>query len=112
MTGRLTIKGNKYYMVLNTKEGERKYKQKWLRTGLDIEGNLEKAEFMLWQTIRKYEITRFIGSDVELIEFTQQWLRVKRLEVEETTYESYRVIVNAQYGMDKYFSVRSYHSNQ
>ena len=55
MTGSLQIKKDKFYMVLNlTQNGKRR--QKWISTGYTVKGNKKKAEQMLRETLREYEV--------------------------------------------------------
>ena len=54
MTGSLTVKRGKYYVVLNVYEnGERK--KKWINSGLPEKGNKRKAEQFLREKISEYE---------------------------------------------------------
>jgi len=48
MTATLKIKNDRYYAVVNYKEGA-EYKQKWIALGLPAKNNKRKAEAMLGQ---------------------------------------------------------------
>jgi integrase len=54
MTGSLQIKNNKYYLVLNTYENEKR-KPKWIATELAAKGNKTRAQKLLRDTIKEYE---------------------------------------------------------
>ena len=50
MTGSLTDKNGKFYIVLNYYEGNSR-KRKWIPTGLPVKGNKRKAEKLLQETV-------------------------------------------------------------
>ena len=54
MTGSLQIKNNKYYLVLNTYENEKR-KPKWIATELAAKGNKTRAQKLLRDTLKEYE---------------------------------------------------------
>lgn len=56
MTGSLQIKKDKYFAVLNIYDQNGKRKQKWLTTGLAVKGNKKKAEQLLREYLREYEV--------------------------------------------------------
>ena len=47
MNGSLTVKNDKYYIVLSWYDDNGKRKQKWIKTGLPEKNNRRKAEEML-----------------------------------------------------------------
>ena len=75
MTGSLQIKKDKFYMVLNlTQNGKRR--QKWISTGYTVKGNKKKAEQMLRETLREYEIKeQFKCSDMFFPDAVRLWLK-------------------------------------
>lgn len=54
MTANLKVKNDRYYAVINYKEGN-EYKQKWVALGLPTKNNKRKAEAMLDEVKRKFE---------------------------------------------------------
>ena len=63
MTGSLQVKRNKYVIVLCYKGEDGKQKQKWISTGLSIEGsNKRKAQKMLNETLAKFQYIEFVDA--------------------------------------------------
>lgn len=54
MNGSLTVKNDKYYIVLSWYDNNGKRKQKWIKTGLPEKNNRRKAEEMLRAELQKY----------------------------------------------------------
>ena len=54
MNGSLTVKNDKYYIVLSWYDDSGKRKQKWIKTGLPEKNNRRKAEEMLRAELQKY----------------------------------------------------------
>lgn len=57
ITGSLTTKGNKYYMVINLPDQDGKTKPKWISTGLSVndKSNKRKSEALIRRTITEFE---------------------------------------------------------
>lgn len=92
ITGSLTTKGNKYYMVINLPDEDGKPKPKWKTTGLsvDIKGNEKKALKLLARTIIDFENgNKQYSKSVPWLEWVKKWLDMKKRDLEPTTYESY-----------------------
>ncbi len=73
MTGGVYEKNGKYYAVINLKDENGKRKKKWIPTGLDVKNNKRKAEMILHEIIREYEIKENISSgssEPPVIQFT------------------------------------------
>ena len=94
ITGHLQEKNGRYYMVLNLKNENNKWKPKWIATGLLIKGNKKKANTMLQDTIRKYEDQQIqpqcVVNDILFSNYMLNWLKLIRNSVEDTTFTSYR----------------------
>ena len=94
ITGHLQEKNGRYYMVLNLKNENNKWKPKWIATGLLIKGNKKKANTMLQDTIRKYEDQQIqpqcVVNDILFSDYMLNWLKLIRNSVEDTTFTSYR----------------------
>ena len=96
MTGSLQIKNGKYYAVINLIDANGKRKQKWISTGLEVKGNKRKAEQILRNEIKAYEVKgNILLSDILFSEFVQRWLEAKRASIDEVTYQGYKTIVRA-----------------
>lgn len=97
ISGHLQEKKGRYYMVLSLKNGEGKWKPKWISTGLPVKGNKKRAEVILRETIVKYEAleAQELGqaSRILFCDFMLNWLEIIRSSVEATTFTSYRNIV-------------------
>ena len=95
MTGSLQIKKDKFYMVLNlTQNGKRR--QKWISTGYTVKGNKKKAEQMLRETLREYEIKeQFKYSDMFFPDAVRLWLKECAGRVDEITLQGYYNLSNA-----------------
>ena len=97
ISGHLQIKNDRYYMVLNLKDSNQKWKPKWISTGLNIKGNKKRADILLRETISKYEAIedkkQVEIEDVLFSSFMITWLERIKSSVEETTFSAYRRIV-------------------
>lgn len=54
MTGRLTVKNGKYYVVISYKDEHGKNKQKWTATGLDAKNNKRAAEEVMREIVANF----------------------------------------------------------
>lgn len=93
MTGNLQIKGNKYYVVLNTKiNGKRK--QKWVNTGLSAKCSKKEREKALRDILNQYESNpQLISSTVMFADYLNIWLSEARIKVDKVTYQHYEDMV-------------------
>lgn len=109
ITGSLTTKGNKYYMVINLPNEDGKSKPKWKTTGLsvDVKGNEKKASKLLTRTIIEYENGNMqYSKSVTWLEWVKKYLEMKKRDLEPTTYESYCLTYNAH--LVPYFQNRGF----
>ncbi|MBQ7171925.1 MAG: site-specific integrase [Clostridia bacterium] len=91
MTAVLKIKGDRYYAVLNYKEGT-EYKQKWISLGLPVKNNKRKAEGMLDEIKREYaDGYETPAGDMMFTAYIKQWLIKKKPCVELSTWEGYQI---------------------
>ena len=106
MTGRLAVKGGKYYVVISYKDENGKYKNKWIATGLDERNNKRAATDMMREIVNQYEngTLSFAGkkqpqeaikeSDSPLFsDYLYEWLRLVKPNLQVTTYSGYRLLV-------------------
>lgn len=96
MTGSLTEKNGKFYIVLNLYEGKKRQK-KWISTGLPVKGNKRKAEQLLRETLREYEqAPKTVKSDVLFSDYIRRWLVNVQRKVDPVTYQGYEVLAKRQ----------------
>ena len=91
MTGSLKVKNERYYAVINYKEGSQ-YKQKWIALGLAVKNNKRKAEAKLSEIIAKFEEAYSSpNGDISFTTYIKQWLIKKQCLIEQTTWEGYKI---------------------
>ena len=91
MTATLKIKNDRYYAVINYKEG-RVYKQKWVALGLPVKNNKRKAEAKLEEVRRQYEVAYELPSgDILFTTYLRQWVQDKKPFIELSTWEGYQM---------------------
>lgn len=96
MTGSLTEKNGKFYIVLNLYVGKKRQK-KWISTGLPVKGNKRKAEQLLRETLREYEqAPKTVKSDVLFSDYIRRWLVNVQRKVDPVTYQGYEVLAKRQ----------------
>ena len=89
MTGFLTIKGGKYYAVLN-RYIRGKLKKKWICTQLPVKGNKRKAEQFLRNKILEYErMEGLLHTDIAFSDFIRFWLEQKEHRIDDITLQGY-----------------------
>lgn len=87
----LKIKENRYYAVINYKEGAT-YKQRWISLDLPVKNNKRRAEALLDEIKREYaDGYKAPKGDMLFTEFLLQWLSSKRDYVELSTWEGYQI---------------------
>ncbi len=92
MTASLRIKDNRYYAVINYKEGA-KYKQKWISLHMPTKNNKRKAEEKLLEIKAEFEENYIakIHEDMPFVKFIEQWLEQKKPFIELSTWEGYEI---------------------
>ena len=74
MTAVLKIKSDRYYAVINYKDGA-EYKQKWISLGLPVKNNKRKAEAMLDDVKKQYaDWYEAPAGDTLFTTYVKQWL--------------------------------------
>ena len=114
VAGHLQEKKGNYYIVLNYKDEEGKRKTKWIATGLPTKGNKKRAESMLQDARRSFEVPsesddeevttiEEVAAQVEddpaeilFADFMEQWLEMMKHRVEVTTHAAYTFGVNGR----------------
>ncbi len=93
MTASIQIKNNKYYIVLNWTDQNKKRRQKWIKTDLSASGNNKrKAEKLrievltAWQDKNKEENE----TEIKFSTFIKEWLEFTKSSISDNTYFSYK----------------------
>ncbi|WP_391571891.1 hypothetical protein [Cohnella sp.] len=108
VAGHLQEKKGNYYIVLNYKVEKGKRKTKWIATGLPIKGNKKRAEGMLQDARKNFEIpSESVEEEIAppvveeaatdeqrptgilFADFMLEWLEVMKYQVEVTTHAAY-----------------------
>ena len=97
MTASIQIKNNKYYIVLNWTDKNKKRRQKWIKTDLSASGNNKrKAEKLrievltAWQDKNKEENE----TEIRFSTFIKEWLEITKSTISNNTYFSYRQTIH------------------
>lgn len=100
ITGYLTKKENKYYMVINLPNADGNPKPKWKTTGLslDIKGNEKKTVKLLARTIIDFGNGNMqYSKSATWLEWIKKYLEMKKRDLTPTTYESYCLTYTAHF---------------
>lgn len=90
MTGSIQIKRDIYQCVLNYKDSQGHYRQKWFTTNLPVKGNKRKAEAMLAKLMEEYNEGSFTDTaETEFCEYLTRWVEAKKNTIEISTWENY-----------------------
>lgn len=127
MTGRLEVKGGKYYVVISYKDEEGKYKNKWVATGLNEKNNKRAATDMMREIVSQFEQGELLTTQKEIkassepqvnnglsvngtiansplfSDYLLDWLEMAKPNLQITTYGVYKRRVNiiAEYFKEK-----------
>ena len=103
VTGTLQEKNGKFYLVLRIPDSTGKLHQKWVSTGLPVQGNQRRAKQLLAAKLVELQAdydrrSRQAGwavaevGEVPFDEVVRRWMTRKRAEVAPSTYEGYEHI--------------------
>lgn len=97
VTGSLQIKSGTYYAVVRVPDAIGRHKQKWISTGIKVNGNNKRqANARLREIIVELEKQKTVYSSSTLfIDWIDSWMEQKRNEVRLNTYESYELYLDA-----------------
>ena len=99
VAGHLQEKNGYFYAVLSYKDGNGKRKSKWVPTGLPVKGNKKKAEAVLMELRRAFEIPddniAQDDNDELFADYLERWLQVAKSTIAITTYSSYSGMLKA-----------------
>ncbi len=98
MTGRLTVKNGKYYVVISYKDEHGKNKQKWTATGLDAKNNKRAAEEVMREIVANFNneetptsSMRSTAKDKLLFgDYLTQWIEIAKPNLQTSTYAGYK----------------------
>ena len=98
MTGRLTVKNGKYYVVISYQDEHGKNKQKWAATGLDAKNNKRAAEEVMREIIANFKneetptsFMRSTAKDKLLFgDYLIQWIEIAKPNLQVSTYSAYK----------------------
>ena len=98
MTGRLTVKNGKYYVVISYQDENGKNKQKWTATGLDAKKNKRAAEEVMREIVAKFNNeeppmsqTRTVAKEKLLFgDYLAQWIEIAKPNLQVSTYSAYK----------------------
>lgn len=99
MTGRLTVKNGKYYVVISYKDEHGKNKQKWAATGLDAKNNKRAAEEVMREIIADFNNEEpptkakqeKIKDKMLFGDYLTQWIEIAKPNLQLSTYASYKM---------------------
>ena len=97
MTASIQIKNNKYYIVLNWTDDNKKRRQKWIKTDLSASGNNKrKAEKLRVQTLATWQEEGVKENEQKMLfsSFIKEWLEIIRSSISENTYFSYKQTIH------------------
>lgn len=97
MTASIQIKNNKYYIVLNWTDDNKKRRQKWIKTDLSASGNNKrKAENLRVQILATWQKEGVKENEQKMLfsSFIKEWLDMTRSSISENTYFSYKQTIH------------------
>lgn len=89
-TASLQIRNDKYYAVLNFKDGNGKRRQKWVCSDIPAKGNRKKAQEFLRITIEEYDKADLEYADMPVWKYFTFWLETQENVVAKCTYRTYK----------------------
>ena len=98
MTGRLTVKNGKYYVVISYQDEHGKNKQKWAATGLDAKNNKRAAEEVMREIIANFNNEETPTSSMRSTvkdkllfgDYLTQWIEIAKPNLQTSTYAGYK----------------------
>lgn len=96
MTGSLHTKGKSYYAVVRLPDETGVERQKWIPTGVKVNGNNKKeANRRLREILTDLEQMKVVySSDIPFLDWIDKWMEQKSNEVRLVTYEGYETYVD------------------
>jgi len=96
MTGSLQKKNGTYYAVVRIPDDMGNEKQKWISTGVKVDGNNKReANRRLREIVSDLEQQKITYSaDILLVDWINEWMEQKENEIRLNTWEGYQINVN------------------
>lgn len=95
MTGHLKVRNGIYYAVINFKDRNGKYKQKWISTGLKERGNKKQAKEFLEEKLNSFkddDVSENISvpqNNISFMDFVKKYIEDKKTILSPSTYAGY-----------------------
>lgn len=95
MTGHLKVRNGIYYAVINFKDRNGKYKQKWISTGLKERGNKKQAKQFLEKELKSFsdekvsEQPSVSQNNISFMAFIKKYIEDKKTILSPSTYAGY-----------------------
>lgn len=96
ISGHLSPKAGRWYMVLELRTPEGKRTPKWIGTGLAVKGNKRRAEALLYQKRFEYSVAVGTSGNMLFSEYLKQWIESRQCELAKATFDSYKSILEGQ----------------
>ena len=95
VAGHLREKSGYYYAVLNYTDSLGKRKTKWISTGLTVKGNKKRAEAILMDARRNFNLEepKVMNGDILFADYMEKWLDIIKSSVAVPTFASYSTTV-------------------
>ena len=96
LTGSLQIKKGHYYAVVNMPSEDGKRRQRWISTGLQVNGNKKTATHRLREILNELEEQNHqFHSGIKFWELLDMWLEASKQRMRESTYRNCKWVFNA-----------------
>lgn len=91
VAGHLSKKKGYYYIVLSYTDELGNRKSKWIKTGLPEKGNKKKAEAMLAEARKAFEVPqkKVLSKDILFADYLEMWLEIIKNSVAVPTFAAY-----------------------
>ena len=91
VAGHLSKKKGYYYIVLSYTDELGNRKSKWIKTGLPEKGNKKKAEAMLTEARKTFEVPqkKVLSKDILFADYLEMWLEIIKSSVAVPTFAAY-----------------------
>ena len=99
-TATLTVKKDRFYVIITYRNEFNEVKRKWIATGLYERGNKRKSEEKMREELSKFESAQRVGistnnaeGEILFSEFLRGWLKMAKPNLQLTTYGAYQLQV-------------------
>lgn len=95
MTGHLKVRNGIYYAVINFKDRNGNYKQKWISTGLKERGNKKQAKKFLEEKLNSFKDVKVpeqpttLQNNISFMDFIKKYIEDKKTILSPSTYAGY-----------------------